>query len=91
MIPFALALVFRTWAIWGQDSRLAVRWLFVLSIMAISTCCLSLPWATVVSVVTSPNSRLIACWGFINTRNILFLDYIMIIAFESNTYRPREQ
>ncbi|KAF8485448.1 hypothetical protein JB92DRAFT_3101514 [Gautieria morchelliformis] len=83
MLVAELILVFRTWAIWGQQSRLPACLLLLLGIMAIPTVVFVYRGLAPVKFVRSPNSRLIPCWETTHPGSILFLNYIIVIFFES--------
>jgi len=77
-----LILVFRTWAIWGKSSKLALSLLAFL-------CCLAIPTGIIAyiglnSVEFSPSPSLLeTCWVTKPISPILFIDYVIIVAFES--------
>jgi len=78
-----LVLVFRTWAIWGRNSKLAVGLLLLLCVLAIPTAFFAYGGLVHIEFGPSPSQDLESCWMTKNPNKVLFIDYIMIVIFES--------
>ncbi|KAF8509156.1 hypothetical protein JB92DRAFT_2948664 [Gautieria morchelliformis] len=78
-----LVLIYRTWAIWGRDSKFFCWGFVILSAFAIPIVYFSYKALAHVKFGPSPYPHLQTCWKMNDPYSILYVDYIIVVILES--------
>ncbi|KAF8515977.1 hypothetical protein BU17DRAFT_67640 [Hysterangium stoloniferum] len=79
----AVVLVFRTWAVWGKNSKVMISLLFAALLMACPTGYFVYHGLSSTTFGPSPSGVDYVCWMVTPAGNIIFLDYIVVVIFET--------
>jgi len=78
-----LILVFRTWAFWNRDRRLAIGLLAFLTLLGLPAAIFTYVGLDPVEFGPSPSPEVEGCWLTKKPQTIIFIEYILIVIFES--------
>ncbi|KAF8530548.1 hypothetical protein BU17DRAFT_60257 [Hysterangium stoloniferum] len=86
VVGMALAefvLVFRTWAVWGKNSTVGISLLCAAFILACPTGYFTYYGFSQIKFGPSPRDVNEVCWVVTPPGNIIFLDYLLVVVFET--------